>query len=70
MTCGSRSIELALSPDADVRFRWVKGHSGDRWNDRVDELATVAADSGQRRERLSRARPPDRAGGANGRLPG
>ena len=27
-------------------FRWVKGHSGDRWNDRVDELATLAADSG------------------------
>jgi hypothetical protein len=24
----------------------VKGHSGDRWNDRVDELATLAADSG------------------------
>ena len=40
-------IELALSPDVDVSFRWVKGHSGDRWNDRVDELATLAADSGR-----------------------
>jgi len=39
-------IELALSPDVPVNFRWVKGHSGDRWNDRVDELATLAADSG------------------------
>jgi ribonuclease HI len=39
-------IELAVSSDADVGFRWVKGHSGDRWNDRVDELATVAADRG------------------------
>jgi ribonuclease HI len=39
-------IELALSSDTDVSFRWVKGHSGDRWNDRVDELATLAADSG------------------------
>jgi len=39
-------MELALSSDSDVRFRWVKGHSGDRWNDRVDELATLAADSG------------------------
>ncbi len=40
-------LELALSPDAVVRFRWVKGHSGDPWNDRVDELATLAADTGQ-----------------------
>jgi ribonuclease HI len=39
-------IELAVSSDVDVGFRWVKGHSGDRWNDRVDELATVAADRG------------------------
>ena len=39
-------IELALSSDVDVSFRWVKGHSGDHWNDRVDELATLAADSG------------------------
>ena len=27
----------------DVTFRWVKGHSGDRMNDRVDELAVAAA---------------------------
>ena len=46
-------IELALSPDVDVSFRWVKGHSGDRWNDRVDELATLAADSGHGVERLT-----------------
>ncbi len=39
-------IELAVSSDVDVGFRWVKGHSGDYWNDRVDELATLAADSG------------------------
>ncbi len=39
-------IELAVASDADVGFRWVKGHSGDRWNDRVDELATLAADAG------------------------
>ena len=39
-------LKLALSPDVPVTFRWVKGHSGDRWNDRVDELATMAADDG------------------------
>jgi ribonuclease HI len=42
-------IELALSTAVPVSFRWVKGHSGDRWNDRVDELATQAADSGSGR---------------------
>jgi ribonuclease HI len=39
-------IELAVSSASQVSFRWVKGHSGDRWNDRVDELATIAADRG------------------------
>ena len=40
-------IEVALSGDVRVSWRWVKGHSGDRWNDRVDELATQAADLGR-----------------------
>ena len=39
-------LDLALSSAPEVTFRWVKGHSGDRWNDRADELATLAADSG------------------------
>ncbi len=39
-------LELALAPGVPVSFRWVKGHSGDRWNDVVDELATMAADAG------------------------
>lgn len=26
----------------DVTFRWVKGHSGDRMNDLVDQLAVTA----------------------------
>jgi ribonuclease HI len=33
-------IELVKS--SDVTFRWVKGHSGDRMNDLVDELAVAA----------------------------
>jgi ribonuclease HI len=40
-------LELALSSEVPVSFRWVKGHSGDHWNDVVDELATMAADSGR-----------------------
>jgi ribonuclease HI len=39
-------IELALDPAVTISFTWVKGHSGDRWNDRVDELATTAAANG------------------------
>ena len=46
--------ELALASEAAVSWRWVKGHSGDRWNDRVDELATAGGRSGERDERLSR----------------
>jgi ribonuclease HI len=37
---------LALEAEPEVRFRWVKGHSGDRWNEVVDGLATAAAASG------------------------
>ena len=36
-------LVLALGPDRTVRFGWVKGHSGDTMNDRVDLLATTAA---------------------------
>jgi len=40
-------LALALAGDIPVSFRWVKGHSGDPWNDVVDELATMAADGGR-----------------------
>ena len=31
----------------DVTFSWVKGHSGDRLNDLVDEMAVAASLSGR-----------------------
>jgi ribonuclease HI len=60
----------------DVSFRWVKGHSGDRWNDVADRLAVAAAAGGERssgpdsaaidtdalREDRPRARAPRAAG--------
>ncbi|MDE0613551.1 MAG: ribonuclease HI [bacterium] len=36
-------IELVLA--REIEFAWVKGHSGNRWNDEADRLATEAADS-------------------------
>lgn len=36
-------LDLALDPKRRVTFEWVKGHSGDPMNDRVDQLATEAA---------------------------
>ena len=40
-------FELALDPANAIEFSWVKGHSGDRWNDVVDGLALAAAQRGQ-----------------------
>ena len=46
----------------DVTWRWVKGHSGDRWNDVVDRLAVEAALTQTSR---SGERPPDTLGPAD-----
>lgn len=40
-----RLLPLALESGREVTFSWVKGHSGDRMNDFVDQLATTAADT-------------------------
>jgi ribonuclease HI len=39
-------LELALDPAVAVEWRWVKGHSGDTYNDLVDQLAVQAATQG------------------------
>ena len=38
---------LVLDGERLVTFCWVKGHSGDRWNDVVDLLAVEAATTGR-----------------------
>lgn len=38
-------IPMVVHSDREIRFTWVKGHSGDEMNDFVDALATAAADS-------------------------
>lgn len=39
-------VDLVRSRGDQITFRWVKGHSGDRWNDLVDELAVAACRDG------------------------
>jgi ribonuclease HI len=39
-------LELALDPIVAVSFRWVRGHSGDPWNEVADRLALAAAQRG------------------------
>jgi ribonuclease HI len=51
-------IETVLAR-RDVRFRWVKGHSGDPMNDLVDQLA-VAAGRGPLAPDRPRPVPADR----------
>jgi ribonuclease HI len=36
-------LRLVLDSEREITFSWVKGHSGDRWNDFVDEMAVAAA---------------------------
>ncbi len=56
----------------DVVFSWVKGHSGDRWNDTVDRLAVeamraqAALHGDGPPDQLG---PPDRPGPRSGRAP-
>lgn len=35
-------IETYRRAPIPISFRWVKGHSGDKWNDLADSLATQA----------------------------
>lgn len=49
----------------DVVFRWVKGHSGERWNDMADRLSVEAAETQRSRsgaETPVEVGPPDAGG--------
>ncbi|MBO1264243.1 ribonuclease H family protein [Proteiniclasticum sp. SCR006] len=42
LTRGYHEFYQSMKKDLNVKFRKVKGHSGDRYNDRADELAKEA----------------------------
>jgi ribonuclease HI len=50
-------IELFKAAEGELRFEWVKGHSGDAMNDLVDRLAVEAATT--QRGRTGTGRPAD-----------
>jgi ribonuclease HI len=55
----NKNLDLlsAIDPlvDARVGFEWVRGHSGDPWNERVDGLAVAACRAIQEGEQASPA---------------
>jgi ribonuclease HI/uncharacterized phage-like protein YoqJ len=60
-------IQLYLTRRSEIRFTWVKGHSGDPMNDAVDRLAVEASLSQQPRSGdhlpgIDELGPPDRSG--------
>ena len=60
-------VDLYREAPGRLRFRWVKGHSSDPFNDLVDRLAVAAAASAAR----SRRRGATQTGDARpGRCPG
>ncbi|HEX3127938.1 MAG TPA: ribonuclease HI [Thermoanaerobaculia bacterium] len=51
-----RLAELIL--EHDIRWDWVKGHAGNRWNERADQLATQAIREQQKAAGVSKSEKP------------
>ena len=51
----------ALMGERHITFRWVRGHDGDRWNERADALATQGMAKGTSKRGKSPASPVERA---------
>jgi hypothetical protein len=66
-------IDLYRADPGRLRFRWVKGHSGDTMNDLVDRLAVEAARTQQPQEGVGAPAvlpaPDDVAAGSDPRVP-
>ncbi len=50
----------ALTGERHITFRWVRGHDGDRWNERADALATRGMAKGTSKRGKSPTSPVER----------
>jgi ribonuclease HI len=52
-----RRLDAAITPHK-VEWKWIKGHSGDKGNDRADALANLGIDSFVHQSQNSKTLPP------------
>ena len=50
----------ALMRERLIKFRWVRGHAGNRWNERADALATRGMGKASQKKRKKYKRPAKR----------
>ncbi len=50
----------ALMQERKIKFRWVRGHAGNRWNERADALAAQGMGKASRKNRKKYERPAKR----------
>ena len=50
----------ALMQERQIKFRWVRGHAGTRWNERADALATRGMGEASQKKRKKYKRPAKR----------